>query len=572
MCKLLVLLAALFFSVSLFGTDFSSLPELLNNDLLRKQQEQIDYQRRQVLQKRELKKETIEQQKRSHHRLKSKDKKLCFMIKKINVNGASLMAKHVQQKISFAYINSCMTMDDINELLRQLNDWYFTQGYITTRIYLPQQDLSKASLTIEVVEGYIEAIDFTDTEKNNHLSLFGAMPVAAGALLNVRDLEQGLEQLNRLSSNNIQLQFVPGDQPGATKILLDNEIEKKWRIDLSLNNYGQASTGEEQLALFFDRDSPLADNGYFYLSYQTSLKQFQDDDQSSENLALHYDVPYGYWNFYLDASWSDYLTTTKGITQYLEFKGKSDQQRLSLARMIHRDQQNKWRLNFSLLRKNNKNYVQDNFIKVNSRVLSIGEIQLNFWHYFKNYGLLSTAIAYQQGLKLFDALHDKHSSVDFPKAQFKKIIFSGNYQNAFNIQQHDWYWLSSLRAQYSDDLLYGSERLSLGSQYSIRAYKNQGISGDKGAYWRNEFTTKLPSSWLSSLAGEVHFKTGFDIGSVLYQTVDKYKWQLLQGWFIGARWQSKHLNMGLMFSQPIAKPHWLKADGSALYLDVSLNY
>jgi len=48
MCKLLVLLAALFFSVSLFGADFSSLPELLNNDLLRKQQEQIDYQRRQM--------------------------------------------------------------------------------------------------------------------------------------------------------------------------------------------------------------------------------------------------------------------------------------------------------------------------------------------------------------------------------------------------------------------------------------------------------------------------------------------------------------------------------------------
>ncbi len=47
-------------------------------------------------------------------------------------------------------------------------------------------------------------------------------------------------------------------------------------------------------------------------------------------------------------------------------------------------------------------------------------------------------------------------------------------------------WLTSPYAQWSPDRLYGSERLTLGGESSVRGFKEQYLSGDNGGYWRNE--------------------------------------------------------------------------------------
>ena len=41
-----------------------------------------------------------------------------------------------------------------------------------------------------------------------------------GEPLNLRDLEQGLDQLNRLRSVDLTADIAPGSQPGASRIIL----------------------------------------------------------------------------------------------------------------------------------------------------------------------------------------------------------------------------------------------------------------------------------------------------------------------------------------------------------------
>ena len=53
------------------------------------------------------------------------------------------------------------------------------------------------------------------------------------------------------------------------------------------------------------------------------------------------------------------------------------------------------------------------------------------------------------------------------------------------VTQKMW-WLSSFYAQWSPDCLYGSERLTIGGENSVRGYKEQYLSGDVGGYLRNE--------------------------------------------------------------------------------------
>ncbi|MEX0631467.1 ShlB/FhaC/HecB family hemolysin secretion/activation protein [Serratia ureilytica] len=48
------------------------------------------------------------------------------------------------------------------------------------------------------------------------------------------------------------------------------------------------------------------------------------------------------------------------------------------------------------------------------------------------------------------------------------------------------YYLTSAYGQTSADNLYAGERISIGGQYSVRGFKEQYLTGNRGAYWRNE--------------------------------------------------------------------------------------
>ncbi|MHA4875143.1 POTRA domain-containing protein, partial [Enterococcus faecium] len=89
--------------------------------------------------------------------------------------------------------------------------WYLSEGYITSRAFLPEQDLASGILTLGILEGRVENIVIDGKPDPMTLTLF---PNLAGEILNLRDLEQGVEQLSRLRSLSYRLDIQPGRQAG----------------------------------------------------------------------------------------------------------------------------------------------------------------------------------------------------------------------------------------------------------------------------------------------------------------------------------------------------------------------
>ncbi|WP_350307981.1 POTRA domain-containing protein, partial [Photorhabdus viridis] len=72
---------------------------------------------------------------------------------------------------------------------------------------LRAQDLSSGTLMITVNEGKIESISLDDETPR---SLKMAFPGMIGKTLNLRDIEQGMERLNRLPSQQVAIDIQPG--------------------------------------------------------------------------------------------------------------------------------------------------------------------------------------------------------------------------------------------------------------------------------------------------------------------------------------------------------------------------
>ena len=77
----------------------------------------------------------------------------CFAIKQINLVGATLLSAADQASILKPYSGQCLGVGQLNQLLKDITNHYLGRGYVTTRAYLPQQDLSTGHLQVLVVEG-----------------------------------------------------------------------------------------------------------------------------------------------------------------------------------------------------------------------------------------------------------------------------------------------------------------------------------------------------------------------------------------------------------------------------------
>lgn len=96
-------------------------------------------------------------------------------------------------------------------------------------------------------------------------------PGVQGSVLQLRDIEQGLEQLNRLPSNNAAMRIEPGAKAGASRVLISNVQKRTWRLSAGVDNLGQESTGLAQYTLGFEKDNFLGCNDQLAVYWTSAM-------------------------------------------------------------------------------------------------------------------------------------------------------------------------------------------------------------------------------------------------------------------------------------------------------------
>ncbi|MCL2162386.1 MAG: ShlB/FhaC/HecB family hemolysin secretion/activation protein, partial [Betaproteobacteria bacterium] len=217
----------------------------------------------------------------------------CVNITRIEIEGADRLSEARQRKLVSPFEGHCLDSGKLNELLSVLTQAYLDRGLITSRAYLPPQDLSEGVLKIRVIEGRLEGFERRGTPSPREIRM--SFPGRIGEVLNLRELEQMLDQLGRLPSRASTLDLIPGAEPGTSRIDVKTEPQKPWRAGLRFDNTGYKSTGERQASVFLTWDSPLG------LADQLSLNAGRDTDhrhaRHANNQALSYSVPWGWYSF-----------------------------------------------------------------------------------------------------------------------------------------------------------------------------------------------------------------------------------------------------------------------------------
>lgn len=491
-----------------------------------------------------------------------------FEIRRIEVQGNTVLSESEVAAITTPFVGKLLGTNRINLLLRRFTEAFVARGYITTRAYLGEQNLASGVLVVTVVPGKIEAIQLNgrgirpaDPQAGGLFDTVGGGWVTdagtawqfpgPGEALRLQDLEQGVDQINRLRRNRAELQILPGQTPGSSVVALANTPGDRFRFNAGVDNYGSKVTGISRTRLGIDADNALGLQESLSASYVGTV----DTNAAVASAA----VPWGYNTFSYTATVSEYQNVI-GDTALLY--GRSFGHTVGWNRVLTRSQSGRQAFDLTLTHRKAEREI--NNLQLDPQRLTVLRAAWSGLRRFAANGQPGYATAefgVARGLTAVNANRDPSDiRTDEAHAQFTKLDGNVTWQlplpKAFDTALFA--WRAQLVGQWTNVALFGSEQIFAGGMSTVRGFREGVIAGDRGAYLRNEL------AWANApaLAGvRVEPYLFLDGGQTQY--VATHHWQSVAGTGAGirlsAQWARQTFTSELLVGMPLAQPSALGA-------------
>lgn len=513
------------------------------DQILRDQQQKLDEQRQELLKRPDV---TVPLPVLPSIDRPAQEAGPCFTIRTIAFSGAPDSWLSWLHASVAAFEGRCLGEKAIQSVVASASNAVVGQGFVTSRVYLPEQNLRAGSLQLMVVPGRIGEIRLTSG--GSDLSLRAAFPTGAGDILSVRDLEQGLEQLSRARSQRATMEIRPGAHEGESDVWVDRVRELPLGGVLSLDDSGQKGTGKQQGTVNASLDNVIGINDVLSMNWSQDVAATAHPRSRSESLSWL--LPWGNWTGMVSYSESAYAQQVAGPSQSFLSSGHSRNTLLSLSRRLERGSSTKSELALQITRKASRSYLNDTEIGQQHRDLTLLGLELMHRRTVGEWQF-DASLTFNQGVGFWGAMPDTLARQGGPSARpeiySSRLALSGPVRLAGQRLRFS----SELRGQYSPDLLMGSEQFSIGSRYSVRGFDTQNLTGQGGYWWRNEVA--LPA--LPVVRGSLEPYVGLDVGQVSRQIGADEHCHTLSGWAAGVRLSlAERLSAELVHERALHQP------------------
>ena len=487
-----------------------------------------------------------------------------FQIDQILLEGDELKRFKWAQEFLDQYAGQKIGAEGLTIILSELTDGFIARGYVTTRVQVGEQDLTTQILRIQLIPGKIREIRFD--EEGQKGAWWNAFPTRPGEILNLRDLEQGLEQMKRVPSQDAKFKLVPGDLPGESDVVITLAKKRAWRAGMTFDDSGSKVTGRYQGSYNIAVDNLFQHNDTFSYTYIHDMDKHSSEKGSSSH-SYFYSIPYGYWTYSFSAFPSRYHQTVQGTYSNFQMSGKSENYSLKAQRVIHRDEDSKVMIDFQIGRKFSTSYLEDTEITAQEKDTTSVEIGLSRRKNFST-GLIDMRIAGRQGVPWFGAEGDPELKYqkDMPTFEYFLGTFDFNLMQQFKLGKVPMRYSFNFRGQATRSRLYGSEFFNIGNRYTVRGFgEDNTLSAENGFYVRNELGIPI-----QKLGMEIYL--GLDYGQVTGPSAKYLPGNKLAGSVIGLRGGGGGFYYDVFAGVPVYKPNDFESPKVAYGFQVGFQY
>ena len=471
-----------------------------------------------------------------------------FYIKQIQLDGVPKELSFLN-KIARKHEQKHVTVSDITNIRNAFQRKLLDKGYVTSQVYIPEQNLNTGTLQFMVMPGRVEDIRYGDSSA--HGPWRTAFPVRPGDILNIRDVEQGLEQMKRVSSQSVTMQLLPGTSVGTSIIELTIKQDKPVHGSISIDNSGLESTGVYQGSFTSSFDQVFRANDTFTMSLSGDLSG-AGSIKGTRAASLNYVIPHGKDTFSLSFSKSRYHQTIQSNPYDFTYSGKSTTMKAKWNHVWSRTQREKRAFDISISTRHNHRFINDMEIPVQALRTTSMEFGISNRKYVGNATLYSR-LGFQWGIGALGAQPEHKASVAMggPTSRYHMWLIDVDYRKPFIMGHRPASFTSSFHGQWvqGGKRVYSVDTINIGNRYSIYGFDGEyTLIGDSGWYVRNEVSSVIPR-----LNTEVYL--GLDVGAVYGKSTEALVGKTIAGTALGVR---GNYASGLLFdafvSTPLYKP------------------
>ncbi|MCT7325477.1 ShlB/FhaC/HecB family hemolysin secretion/activation protein [Ralstonia mojiangensis] len=485
-----------------------------------------------------------------------------FVIREVEFTGDKVLPSSDMQAIVAPFLGHKLGRNRVNLLLRRLTETFIERGYITTRAYLGPQNLASGVMKVNIIAGRVGGYTLNgtqlrplaadahpfQTEGGGVLTDAGtawAFGSGVGNVLRLPDLEQGVDQINRLRRNQAEIQILPGQSPGDSVIAIANRPGDRFFYDVGMDNYGSTQTGKQRY-----RVSAEADN---VIGLQESIGLNYVGTRDSNAVVFSTAVPVGYQTFSYTTSVSEYQQLIGDVAL---LQGRSFSQILGWNSVLGRSRAGRYSFDLTFTKTRSERSV--NGLDLSPQSLSVLRAALNGFTRFTASGQPATVtyeVGYSRGVPWLDADHDAAGITGSDAhSQFNKVDATSTVQMTLgSVGPTSWAYRGTIHGQLSHVALFGTQQIFLGGMSSVRGFAEGGIAGDSGVYVRNELALQNAPVWHDARIEPYLFLDG---GKA--HLVAQGGWPTLAGTGIGARLQwkfrSQLITSELLVGQALIQP------------------
>ncbi|MGC9659223.1 UNVERIFIED_CONTAM: ShlB/FhaC/HecB family hemolysin secretion/activation protein [Acinetobacter pittii] len=435
----------------------------------------------------------------------------CITVKKISLIPLNDQSEAELQQFNFVVkaikkhpqnvLGKCIGTQSLHNIVNYAQNELLKKGFITSQIVVSPQDLNQGNLNLNVQIGRLNKIVIQEG-KISSLQLKTGLPFKTGDIVNLKRLDQGLENLKRVYA--VDMQITPAtaqdkELTGYSDLILKLQPLQKVNFNLSVDDSGNQDTGIHMGNIGIGINNPFHLNDILSLNVGHSLDDFHED--LNRSYFISYQLPVGYYD--LGFTYNDYQYSQRRIVSKdypIIYHGNSQQANLSLSRVISRSGQHKTSLYGKIYYKEIQSFMNDIEVEVLHRKTSGWNLGVQHRQYLGN-AVLDGSIDYRRGMGVGARTAAEENITDnngnhLPVEGYSRApLLSADlrFSAPFLLLEKPAQYRLNWRGQYAPKILVPNDRFYIGGRYSVRGFDGElMLSGDNGQYLQQEISLNAP--------------------------------------------------------------------------------
>lgn len=449
------------------------------------------------------------------------------------------------------YLMQCAGVDGLNIILSALNDELVAQGLATSKVTLAAQNLSGGILQVRLHAGRVESVRFEDkaSEWGTWQNVFLPM---TGDVLDVRSLEQGVEQMKRLPSQNVSTRIEPGTTADTSVVVIERtqgSLGERIRGGVTLDNSGSQALGRPQLSANLALDNPFGLNDIINVGLSSNLQDLSTEHRS-QSANLSYSIPVGYSTFSLNASASKFAQSVQLTTEQVLSSGDSKSVEARWQHTWLRTSSSKFGTYVAASTRRAHSYINDLELIVQRRRTSFLETGVSYKQLFEKTSV-DVDLGVRRGLGWNNAQEDLAANPDGLTLRPKIWTLNASVNRSLEFADRRWNASSTVRAQYTKNATLSIDQISIGGRGSVRGFDGDAVLlAESGYVWRNELNT--PIQFLQGV--DTQLVAALDLGRVFGASDVNLVGQKLAGMAFGLRGSTRRFQFEVFLATPLYRP------------------